>query len=96
MIVFWTMNPQLPDTSTLLNFQPRPQNQQRQISVLEDQILPQLQVTPDRLTRFLPLSANLPLKTKRKLLDFPLDFGELNIDGLTETGALSGAIPEAD
>ena len=24
-----------------------------------------------------------------------MDFGELNIDGLTDTGALSGAIPEA-
>ena len=27
---------------------------------------------------------------------FPMDFGELNIDGLIDTGALSSAIPEAD
>ena len=30
------------------------------------------------------------------MLYFPLDFGELNIDGPIDTGALSSAIPEAD
>ena len=90
------MNPHLPDTTALLNFQPRPQNQQRQIPVIDNQNLPQLQVTPARFTRFLPLSTSLPLKNKRKLLEFPMDFGELNIDGLIDTGALSGAIPESD
>ena len=30
------------------------------------------------------------------MLYFPMDFGELNIDGLIDTGALSSAIPEAD
>ena len=29
------------------------------------------------------------------MLSFPIDFGELNIDGLIDTGALSSAIPEA-
>ena len=96
VIDLWTVNPQLPDTSPLPNFRPRPQNQQRQIAVIDDQILPQLQVTPDELTRFLPLSTNLPLKNKRKMLYFPMDFGELNIDGLIDTGALSSAISEAD
>ena len=90
------MNPHLPDTSALPNFRPRPQNQQRHTAVIDDQFLPQLQVTPDGLTRFLPLSTNLPLKNKRKMLYFPMDFGELNIDGLIDTGALSSAIPEAD
>ena len=51
-----TINPHLPDTSALPNFQPRPQNHQRQSAVIDNQILPQLQVTPDGLTRFLPLS----------------------------------------
>ena len=60
----WTVNPHLPDTSTLPNFPPRPQNQQKQTAVIDDQILPQLQVTPDGLTKFLPLSTNLPLKNK--------------------------------
>ena len=96
VIDLWTVNPQLPDTSPLPNFRPRPQNQQRQIAVIDDQNLPQLQVTPDGLKRFLLLSTNLPLKNERKMLHFPMDFGELNIDGLIETGALSSAIPEAD
>ena len=87
-----TVNPQLPDTSALANFRPGPPNQQRQIAVIDDQILPQLQVT----TRFLPLSTSLPLKNKRKTLYFPVDFGDLKIDGLIGTGALSRAIPEAD
>ena len=60
VIDLWTVNPTLPDTSQLPNFRPRPQNQQRQIAVIDDQILPQLQVTPGGLTRFLPLSTNLP------------------------------------
>ena len=96
LIDLWTVNPHLSDTSALPNFRPRPQNQQRHTAVIDDQILPQLQVTPDGLTRFLPLSTNLPLKTRRKMLYFPMDFGELNIDGLIDTGALSSAIPEAD
>ena len=96
LIDLWTVNPRLPDTSALPNFRPRLQNQQRRTAVIDDQILPQLQVTPDGLTRFLPLSTNLPLKNKRKMLYFPMDFGELNIDGFIDTGALSSAIPEAD
>ena len=92
----WTVNPHLPDTSALPNFQPRPQNQQGQKAVFDDQTLQQLQVTPDGLTRFLPLSTNLPLMNKRKMLYFPMDFGELNIDGLINTGALSSAIPKTD
>ena len=96
LIDLWTVNPHLPDTSALPNFQPRPQIQQRQIVVIDDQILPQLQVTPDGFTRFLPLSTNLPLKKERKMLYFPMDFRELNIDGLIDTGALSSAIPEDD
>ena len=68
VIDLWTVNPQLPDTSPIPNFRLRPQNQQRQIAVIDDQILSQLQVAPDGITRFLPLSTNLPLKNKRKML----------------------------
>ena len=96
VIDLWIVNPRLPDTSPLPNFRPRPQNQQTQIPVIDDQIILQLQVTPDGLTRYLPLSRNLPLKNKRKMLYFPMDFGKLNNDGLIDTGALSSAIPEAD
>ena len=94
MTDLWRVNPHLPDTSALPNFRPRPQNKQRQTAVIDDQLLPQLQVTPDGLTRFLPLLTILPLK--REMLCFPMDFGELNIDGLIDTGALSSSIPEAD
>ena len=64
LIDLWTVNPHLLDTSALPNFRPRPQNQQRHTTVIDDQILPQLQVTPDGLTRFLPLSKNLPFRNK--------------------------------
>ena len=68
LIDLWTVKPHLLDTSALPKFQPRPQNQQKQTAVIDDHFLPQLQVTPDGLTRFLPLSTNLPLKNKRKNL----------------------------
>ena len=96
LIDLWTVNPHLPDTSAIPNFQPRPQNQQTQTAVIDDQISPQLQATPDGLARFLPHSTNLPLNNRRKMLYFPMDFGELNIDGLIDTGALSSALPEAN
>ena len=96
LIDIWTVNPQLPDTSSIPNFQPGAQNQQNQVTVIADQTLPQLQVTPDGLKRFLPLSTNLPLGNNRKMLNLKLDFGELNIDGLIDTSALLSAISEAD
>ena len=96
LLDLWTVNPHLPDTSASPNFQPRPPNQQKQIAVIDDQVLPQLQVTPDGLTMFLLLSTNLPLKNRRKMHFFPVDFGKLYIYGLIDTGALSSAIPEAD
>ena len=70
LIDLWTVNPHLPDTSALPNFQQRPQNQQRQTAVIDDQILPQLQVTPDGLRRFLLLSTTFPLKNKMKIFIF--------------------------
>ena len=45
---------------------------------------------------YVPLTTNLELKYKRRMLYFPMDFGELTLDGLVDTGALSSAIPEAD
>ena len=70
LIDLWTANPHFPDTSALPNFRPRPQNQQRHTAVIDDQISPQLQVTPDGLTKFLPLSTSLPLQNKGKMLYF--------------------------
>ena len=45
---------------------------------------------------YVPLTINLGLNYKRRILYFPMDFGELTLDGLVDTGALSSAIPEAD
>ena len=45
---------------------------------------------------YVSLTTNLGLKYKRRMLYFPMDFGELTLDGLVDTGALSSAIPEAD
>ena len=45
---------------------------------------------------YVPLTTNLGLKYKRRMLYFPMDFGELTLDGLVDTGAPSSAIPEAD
>ena len=45
---------------------------------------------------YVPLSTNLGLKIKRRMLYVPMDFGELTLDGLIDTGAHSSAIPEAD
>ena len=45
---------------------------------------------------YVPLTTNLGLKYKRRMLYFPMVFGELTLDGLVDTGALSSAIPEAD
>ena len=45
---------------------------------------------------YVPLTTNFGLKYKRRMLYFPMDFGELTLDGLVDTGALSSAIPEAD
>ena len=45
---------------------------------------------------YVPITTNLGLKYKRRMLYFPVDFGELTLDGLVDTGALSSAIPEAD
>ena len=48
------------------------------------------------MSRNVPLSTNINLKCKKRMLYFPMDFGELTIDGLIDTGALSSAIPEMD
>ena len=45
---------------------------------------------------YVPLTTNLGLKYKRRMLYFPMDFGQLTLVGLVDTGALSSAIPEAD
>ena len=45
---------------------------------------------------YVPLTTNLGLKHKIRMLYFPMGFGELTLDSLVDAGALSSAIPEAD
>ena len=44
----------------------------------------------------IPFSTTINLKCKKRMLYFPMDYGELTIDGIIGTGALSSAIPEKD
>ena len=53
-------------------------------------------ITKEGEPAYIPLSTNLGLKYKKRMLYFPMDFGELTIHGLVDTGAVSSAIPEAD
>ena len=45
---------------------------------------------------YVPLTTNLGLTYKRRMLYFPMAFGELTLDSLVDTGTLSSAIPEED
>ena len=55
-----------------------------------------LRKNPDNDDCYLLLSTNLVLKKKRHMFYFSMDFGELTIDGLVDTGALTSAISESD
>ena len=44
----------------------------------------------------IPLSTSINLKCKKRMLNFPMDFAELTINGLIDTGALFSAIPKKD
>ena len=70
LIELWTMKPQLPYTSSVTNFPPRPQSHQKPSSVFSNEVLQQLQLTPDGLSKFLTLSTSLPLNKKRRILFF--------------------------
>ena len=50
----------------------------------------------ERLPPYVPLSTNLGLKCKCRLLYFSMILEKLTIDGLVDTGALTSAIAESD
>ena len=64
-------------------------------ATVEDRFINTL-ISRDGEPDYVPLTTNLGLKYKRRMLYFLMDFGELTLDGLVDTGALSSAIPEAD
>ena len=64
--------------------------------ILDKELCNYVTVDTETNVSYLPLSTTLTLKQKRHLYYFPMDFGELTIDGLIDTGALTSAISEAD
>ena len=76
--------------------QPHAQKTQATPSLLHETSFIHVLVNKEGEPAYLPLSTNLGLKHKKRMLYFPMDFEELTIDGLIDTGALSSAIPEAD
>ena len=66
------------------------------ISLLDETHFTNVLIETDGDPPYIPLSTSLNLNCKRRMLYFPMDFGELSIDGLVDTGAYSSAIPEAD
>ena len=65
-------------------------------SLLDEKQFQNILITKDGEPDCIPLSTSINLKCKKRMLYFPMDFGELTIDGLIDTGALSSAIPEMD
>ena len=65
-------------------------------SLLDEKQFQNVLITRDGEPDCIPLSTNINLKCKKRMLYFPMDFGKLTIDGLIDTGALSSAIPEMD
>ena len=65
-------------------------------SLLDEKQFQNFLITREGEPDCIPLSTSINLKCKKRMLYFPMDFGELTIDGLIDTGALSSAIPEMD
>ena len=76
--------------------QPHAEETQATPGLLDETAFIHVVVTKEGEPAYIPLSTNLGIKYKKRMLYFPMDFGELTIDGLKDTGAHSSAIPEAD
>ena len=76
--------------------QPHAEETQATPGLLDETAFIHVLVTKEGEPAYIPLSTNLGLKYKKRMLYFPMDFGELTIDGLIDTGAHSSSIPEAD
>ena len=76
--------------------QPHAEETQATPGLLDETAFIHVLVTKEGEPTYIPLSTNVGLKYKKRMLYFPMDFGELTIDGLIDTGAHSSAIPEAD
>ena len=65
-------------------------------SLLDEKQFQNILITKEGEPDCIPLSTSINLKCKKRMLSFPMDFGELTIDGLMDTGAICSAIPEMD
>ena len=65
-------------------------------SLLDEKQFQNVLKTKDGEPDSIPLSTNINLKWKKLMLYFPMDLGELTIDGVIDTGALSIAITQTD
>ena len=61
-------------------------------SLLDEKQFQNILITKEVDPDCIPLSTSINLKCKKRKLYFPMDFGELTINGLIDTGALSNAI----
>ena len=76
--------------------QPHAEETQAPPGLLDETAFIHVLVTKEGEPAYIPLSTNLGLKYKKRMLYFPMEFGKLTIDGLIDTGAHSSALPEAD
>ena len=67
-----------------------------QKSLLDEKPFQNVLITKNCEPDCIPLSTNINFKCKKHMLYFAMDFGELTIDALIDTVALSSAIPEMD
>ena len=65
-------------------------------SLLDEKQFQNILITEEGEPDCIPLSTSINLKCKKRMLYFPMDFGESTIDGLIDIGALSSAFPELD
>ena len=70
-------------------------NDQKQ-PLLNEDLAEHLQFDKERNLSYLPISTSLTLKRKRHMYYIPMDFQNLTLDGLIDTGALTSAISEQD
>ena len=90
----WDPNPNLTLADLITNLDSH--NQRHKDQLLETDLQHHFIHNFKNDTKYLLLSTNRILKQKKHMFYFPMDFGELTIDGLIDTGALTSDISEAD
>ena len=65
-------------------------------SLLDQKQFQNILITKDGEPDCISLSTTINLECKKRMLHFPLDFGEFTMNGLIDSEALSSAIPEMD